>query len=153
MTKSVSECTVNMSETEFMAWLRSQGIFKYDVWNTDANVLSMTDAEFVDWLRLRGLLAVNAARFRDVITEEMYGLITMDMLDAKTKDELLSLMDEVKIAVWSKKYSELLERWYRGADLIRVEKNESRKAKMMAKWEAIREEIGEVSRRCMWTRY
>ena len=120
MTKTFSECTGDMS-VEF----------------------------FTDWMQAKLLEMLTSMRENEAILEYRYELIAVDLMEAKTDDDLLALIAEMQIGLIEKKQSVLMDRMNRGLELMAQEKSEARRNKMREQYEKLDNEWKEMATECL----
>lgn len=105
---------------------------------------NMSGEELTDWHRRTLLHVVNIAWQQEKILEYRYKLMSIDLMDKVTDADLNVLQKEFSIGLLEKKRSVLLERIFKGYDMIRQEQDEKRKAKYEAHLETLENELKEV---------
>ena len=128
MTKTSSECMDNLSAHE------------------------LTPEIVAAFLRGHIRKMLEKAYQKDWILEYRYERIALDLLDIHD-DELGTMIHEIEFGIWEKKRSVLLERMYKGLDMIKVETDGKKKKKYEQHYEKLKQECKEVEDRCLVTRY
>lgn len=110
---------------------------------------NMSGEELTDWHRRTLLHLVNTAWQEGKILEYRYKLMTIDLMDKVSDEDLEVLQREFDIGFIEKCRSVLLERIFKGYDMIRDEQDEPKKAKYETHLAKLENELKELESR--WT--
>lgn len=111
--------------------------------------VSMSDEEWTEWYRAELTAILTRFKEQGKILDYRYKLVSIDLMEAKTSDDMMLLLNELQVGLVEKKRSVLLDRMRNGLDMIREEENEKRKEKLWSHYEKLDKELEELNRQ--WT--